>query len=203
MLKFWKFQFFVWKEKQKKNACVSHGHLFWTPRQTIFGVMGLLFGPLGQFLMISWKQKRCATSVRSFWRLYQAISSHMDPFQTNFDANKHSQISRRRRRRRRLEIWECLLASKLVWNGSIWLDMAWYSRQNDRTDVAHLFCFQEIIKNWPRGPKRRPITPKMVCLGVQKRCPWLTQAFFFCFSFQTKNWNFQNFSIRPFRMSSY
>ena len=40
--------------------------------------------PICHFLMISWKQKRCATSVRSFWRLYQAISSHMDPFQTNF-----------------------------------------------------------------------------------------------------------------------
>ena len=44
--------------------------------------MGLFFGPLGQFLMISWRQKRCTTSVRWFWRLYQAISSHMDPFQT-------------------------------------------------------------------------------------------------------------------------
>ena len=79
----------------------SQGPLFWTPRQFLFGVMGLFFGPLGQFLVISWKQKRCATSVRSFWRRYQAISSHMDPFQTNFDANKHSQISRRRRRQRR------------------------------------------------------------------------------------------------------
>ena len=51
-------------------------------------------------------------------------------------------------------IWK----SKLVWNGSIWLDMAWYSYQNDRTDVAHLFRFQEIIKNWHRGPKKRPMT---------------------------------------------
>ena len=31
----------------------SHGHLFWTPRKNIFGVMGLFFGPLGQFFMIS------------------------------------------------------------------------------------------------------------------------------------------------------
>ena len=44
----------------------------------------------------------------------------------------------------------------LVWNGSIWLDMAWYYRQIDRTDVAHLFCFQEIIKNWPRVQTRGP-----------------------------------------------
>ena len=131
----------VFWPKSRGGQIPSHGPLFWTPRQNFFGVMGLFFGPLGQLLMISWKQKRCATSVRSFWRLYQAISSHMDPFQTNFDANKHSQISRR--------------------------------RQNDRTDVAHLFCFQEIIKNWPRGQKKRPMTPKKVCLGVQKRGPWL------------------------------
>ena len=31
----------------------SHGPLFWTPRKNIFGVMGLFFGPLGQFFMIS------------------------------------------------------------------------------------------------------------------------------------------------------
>ena len=48
-----------------------------------------------------------------------------------------------------------------------------YCRQIDRTDVAHLFCFQEIMKNWPRGPKKRPMTPKKFCLGVQKRGPWL------------------------------
>ena len=48
-----------------------------------------------------------------------------------------------------------------------------YYRQIDRTDVAHLFCFQEIMKNWPRGPKKRPMTPKKFCLGVQKRGPWL------------------------------
>ena len=56
--------------------------LFFDPRQNIFGVMGLFFGSLGQFLRISWQQKRCATSVRWFRRLYQAIWSHMDPFQT-------------------------------------------------------------------------------------------------------------------------
>ena len=44
----------------------------------------------------------------------------------------------------------------LVWNGSIWLDMAWYYRQIDRTDVAHLFCFQEIIKKLPRVQTRGP-----------------------------------------------
>ena len=27
-------------------------------------------------------------------------------------------------------------------------------RQIDRTDVVHLFCFQEIIKTWPRGSKK-------------------------------------------------
>ena len=48
-----------------------------------------------------------------------------------------------------------------------------YCRQIDRTDVAHLFCFQEIMKNWPRGPKKRPMTPKIFFLGVQKRGPWL------------------------------
>ena len=100
---------------------------------------------------------------------------------------------RRRRRRRRLEIWK----SKLVWNGSIWLDMAWSSRQNDRTDVAHPFCFQEVIKNLPRGSKKRPMTPKKCCLGVKKRGPWLKTCFF------SKIWNFQNFKICPFRMSSY
>ena len=84
----------------KKKLCLSHGPLFWTPRQHFLGVMGLFFGPLGQFLMISGKQKRCATSVRSFWQLYQATSSHMDPFQTNFD----SQISRHRRRRTNSQI---------------------------------------------------------------------------------------------------
>ena len=31
----------------------SHGPLFWTPRQNVVGVMGLFFGPLGKFLMIS------------------------------------------------------------------------------------------------------------------------------------------------------
>ena len=49
--------------------------------------------------------------------------------------------------------------SDLVWNGSIWLDMAWYYRQIDRTDVAHLCCFQEIIKTMAQGPKKRPMTP--------------------------------------------
>ena len=104
---------------------------------------------------------------------------------------------RQRQRRRRLEIWECLLASKLVWNGSIWLDMAWYSRQNYHTGVAHLFCFQEIIENWPRGPKKRPMTP-----NKRPRCPKqmpMTQKLFFnyvfCFS--------QKIKIRPFRMRSY
>ena len=48
-----------------------------------------------------------------------------------------------------------------------------YYRQIDRTDVAHLFWFQEIMNNLPRGPKKRPMTPKYVCLGVQKRGPWL------------------------------
>ena len=37
-----------------------------------------------------------------------------------------------------------------------------YYRQIDRTDVVHLFCFQEIMKNWPRG---------------QKRGPWLQKSF--------------------------
>ena len=30
------------------------------------------------------------------------------------------------------------------------------------------FCFPEIIENWPRDPKKRPMTPKKFCLGVQK-----------------------------------
>ena len=47
-----------------------------------------------------------------------------------------------------------------------------YYRQIDRTDVAHLFCFQEIMKNWPRGPKKRPMTSKNWPRGPQNS-PWL------------------------------
>ena len=37
----------------------------------------MIFDYFGWFLMISWKQKRCATSVRSFWRQYRAEISTM------------------------------------------------------------------------------------------------------------------------------
>ena len=59
--------------------------------------------PTREFLRTQEKQGVKANrtpTVRSFWRLYQATSSHMDPFQTNFD----SQISRRRRRRTNSQI---------------------------------------------------------------------------------------------------
>ena len=102
--------------------------------------LGLFFGPLGKFLMISWKQKRCATSVRSFWRLYQAISSHMDPFQTNFDANKHSQISRRRRRRLRKnsQIPTCPLSQRTQGSNTSQGPLLRFSKDNQhsRTHVA-------------------------------------------------------------------
>ena len=37
-----------------KHFFWSHGHLFWTPRQNFFGVMGLFLGPLDNFCLESW-----------------------------------------------------------------------------------------------------------------------------------------------------
>ena len=96
---------------------------------------------------------------------------------------------------------EPLIASS-VWGimkiGLKWVHMARYGLiQPPKWSYGRcaFFC-QEIFTNWPRGPKKRPTTPKQFCLGVPKRGPWLH-------FFQKKNWNFQNFKIRPFRMSSY
>ena len=88
------------------------------------------------------------------------------------------------------EIW-----SEMGPYGSIWLDTA--AKMIVRT-LRIFFVFKKSLKIGLGVKKRGPWLPKK-CLGVQKRGPWLKKKWF-CFS---KIWNFQNFKIHPFRMSSY
>ena len=140
----------------------KNGTLLWTQsqdfgtriyRESIVNLSWTYREPILNLIMmhLSWI---CGESVVNLWWICRG---HVP------DANSFFQFEE-------LNVWT---SWKFVWNGSIWLDMAWYSRQNDSTDVAHLFCFQEIIKKLHRGPKKRPMTPKKFCLGVQKRGPWL------------------------------
>ena len=118
----------------------------WTQRQD-FGTR-IYREPILSLIMmhLSWI---CGGSVVNLWWIYCGPVP---------DASSFFQFEE-------LNLWK---SWKFVWNGSIWLDMAWSSRQNDCTDVAHLFCFQEIIKNLPRGPKNRPMTPKIFFTHIRE-----------------------------------
>ena len=57
--------------------CLSHGHLFWTPRQNFFGVMGLSFGPHRPILNDFLETKKMR-NVRTI--ILAAVSSHIEPY---------------------------------------------------------------------------------------------------------------------------
>ena len=74
-----------------------------------------------------------------------------------------------------------------------------YRRQIDRTDVAHLFCFQEIMKNWPRGPKKEAHDSKKKNPRGPKKRPMTLEKSGGHFSEKNKRLRQRRGSSRPSR----